>query len=100
MTIFQRGKKRIAAVLCALGLGAAASAASAQTVDLVANNAGPSTSAAGAAFTYVVRLSNNWPGGCTWGDLRGHHARRRHRRHSQLHGFRGRCGLPRRRSLW
>jgi uncharacterized repeat protein (TIGR01451 family) len=31
----------------------------AQSADLVANNQGPTTSAAGAPFTYVVKLSNN-----------------------------------------
>ncbi len=34
-----------------------------QTVDLVANNSGPSTSAAGQQFTYVLKLSNNGPYG-------------------------------------
>ncbi|UBB15773.1 DUF5979 domain-containing protein [Comamonas odontotermitis] len=51
-------------LLCASLLLASTPALSwAQSADLVANNAGPTTSAAGAQFTYVVKLSNNGLGG-------------------------------------
>ena len=50
---------RLRFALACLLLSCAPALSWAQTADLVANNAGPSTTAAGAPFTYVIKLSNN-----------------------------------------
>ena len=54
-------KKAIRSLLWGLGLSAMAQVASAQLVDLVANNNGPTTANAGDPFVYTLTLTNNGP---------------------------------------